>query len=253
MPRQRRRRAQRRSRRRSSPRRRGPRRVALAALVLAALVVAIEAARWPDVARLAGDAPTTTAFLERASERLAGEGRPAPSLRWVPRARISPALQHAVVASEDMNFFRHRGFDWGELRAAVTDTLEEGKRLRGASTITQQLAKNLWLSPSRNPWRKVRELLLTRELERKLGKHRILEIYLNVVEFGDGIYGAENAARHYWGISAAELTTRQAVELAAGLPAPRRWHPGSESARYAQRVRSLQERVERSDWIRGQL
>lgn len=141
----------------SSPRswwRRQRSRARLLALVscgVLALLFAIEALRWPDVASLVDTNPETTAFLERARDRLRREGRPEPQISWVPRAAIARDLQHAVVVSEDIGFFGHDGFDFAEIRIVVEETLSDRNRLRGASTLTQQLAKNLWLSPSRNP------------------------------------------------------------------------------------------------------
>ena len=222
---------------------------ALVVVGLLAALVLFELVRWPRVSALVDRNPESTAFLERARERLRDEGRPEPRIDWVPRSRISRHLQHAVVVSEDIGFFGHEGFDFAEIKIVVEETLSEGKRLRGASTLTQQLAKNLWLSPSRNPIRKLKEVILTRQLESELTKQRILEIYLNVVEMGDGIYGAETAARHYWGISAANLSRRQAAELAALLPSPRRWRPGSESRAYRTRVEIVLERMEQAQWV----
>ncbi len=166
----------------------------------------------------------------------------------MPYDSISADLKRAVVAGEDIEFFSHRGFSYPELKDALKDALGEG-RLRGASTITQQLAKNLWLSPSRNPLRKVREALLTRQLEKHLSKHRILELYLNVVEFGPGIYGAEAAALHYFGSSASQLTEEQAAQLAAGLPRPSRWHPGSDSPSYQRYVAEIQRRMHKAEFL----
>ena len=217
------------------------------------IVLVVEVLRWPDVASLAETNPQSTAFLERAAERLRREGRPTPEIAWVPRSAISRDLQQAVVVSEDIGFFSHDGFDFAEIKIVVEETLSEGKRLRGASTLTQQLAKNLWLSPSRNPLRKLKEVVLTRQLEASLSKQRILEIYLNVVEMGDGVYGAEAAARHYWGISATSLSPRQAAELAALLPSPRRWGPGSDSRAYRQRVEIVLERMAQAGWVLDQL
>ena len=138
--------------------------------------------------------------------------------------------------AEDIGFFDHRGFAVEEIKEAVRGAVEEGKALRGASTITQQLAKNLWLSPSRNPWRKVEEAILTWQLERHLEKRRIFELYLNVVELGPGVYGAEAAARRYFEKPAGALREAEAAELAASLPNPSAWHPGSESRAYRWRV-----------------
>lgn len=179
---------------------------------------------WPDVAALTESNPANTAFIE--TYRRNGDSTSALRWQWVDGRRISRNLWKAVVVAEDVEFFTHGGFSGSELRAAIRQAWEERRAPRGASTITQQLAKNLWLSPSRNPWRKVKEAILTAQLERHVSKHRILELYLNVVEFGPGVYGAEAAARHYFGKPAAELTGREAALLAAGLPRPRSWHPG---------------------------
>ncbi len=125
--------------------------------------------------------------------------------RWVPYSRISSNLTRAVLVAEDGTFWRHDGVDYDQLRDAVEVSVERMEFVRGASTITQQLAKNLYLSPSKNPIRKLRELIIARRLEAELSKQRILELYLNVIEWGDGIYGAEAAARQYFRTSAAQL------------------------------------------------
>lgn len=144
---------------------------------------------------------------------------------WVPLSRISPHLRHAVVAAEDASFFTHEGFDWEGIRDAARYNLEAGEMKRGGSTITQQLAKNLYLSSERSLLRKAREALITRSLERHLTKKRILELYLNVAEWGKGIYGAEAAARHHFGKPSQDLTADEAAWLAAMLPSPRRYDP----------------------------
>ena len=143
----------------------------------------------------------------------------------MPLARMSPHLQRAVLVAEDASFYRHQGFDWEGLKEAVTRNWEKGALRRGGSTITQQLAKNLYLSSEKSLLRKAHEALLARELERRLTKKRILELYLNVVEWGEGIYGAEAAARHHFGTSAGDLTPDEAALLAAMLPSPRRYDP----------------------------
>ena len=204
---------------------------------IAALVVILwlvwEAATWPDVRALASRPPATTAFIERYKKREREAGRtPRVEWRWVPTAAVSTHLKRAVVVAEDIEFFRHRGFSPEAIRGAMTEALEERRMPRGASTITQQLAKNLWLSPSRSPLRKAREALLTWQLERALSKRRILECYVNVVEFGPGVYGAEAASRRYFGKPAAELNQDEAALLAASLPRPREWHPGVASKAY---------------------
>ena len=155
-----------------------------------------------------------------------------------------------MLVGEDIGFFSHHGFEHREIRSSLEEAWEERRLPRGASTITQQLAKNLWLSPSRNPLRKVKEAALTWQLERQLSKRRILELYLNVVELGPGIYGAEAAARHYFGKSARSLSTHEAAQLAASLPNPRNWHPGSKSRGYKWRVRMIERRMGKAGWLR---
>ncbi len=198
---------------------------------------------WPDVGLLAHQNPDTTAFIEKSQER---EGQSAVRWEQVPGEAISGQLRVAVLVSEDIGFFDHRGFARDEIEAALRDTIEQHKPLRGASTITQQLAKNLWLSPSRNPLRKLREALLTMDLERKLSKERILDLYLNVAEFGPGIFGADAASRHYFGKPAADLTRSEAAGLAAGLSRPSRWHPGCGSSSYQRHVRTIMRRMEQA-------
>lgn len=208
--------------------------------------LAWQAVTWPDVTALAARPPASTAFIDRyrALEREAGRaGRV--QWTWVPYGRMSASLKRAVVVAEDASFFSHRGFATAEIREAIDRAVKEFGLPRGASTITQQLAKNLWLSPSRNPLRKAKEALLTWQLERALSKRRILELYLNVVEFGPGVYGAEAASRRYFGKPAAELTDEEASELAAGLPRPSIWHPGVRTPAYRRYVDDIRRRMER--------
>ncbi|PYN18861.1 MAG: hypothetical protein DMD76_28360 [Candidatus Rokuibacteriota bacterium] len=194
--------------------------------------LAWEAATWPDVKALATRAPATTAFIERYKEReRAADRTPRVEWRWVPYGTISLHLKRAVLVAEDIGFFHHHGFAPGNMRVAMTEALEERKIPRGASTITQQLAKNLWLTPSRSPLRKAREGVLTWQLERALSKRRILELYLNVVEFGPGVYGAEAASRRYFGKPAAELDEDEATQLAASpSAASTAWSPSASSS-----------------------
>lgn len=203
-------------------------------------------ATWPDVAALARSHPETTAFIERYRDR---HGRHAVQWKWVPWSRISPHAKRAVLVGEDINFFTHSGFDVHEVRQALADAWRERRAPRGASTLTQQLAKNLYLSPAYDPVRKLREAALTVQMEKHLSKRRILEMYLNVAEFGPGIYGIEAGARHYFGKSAADLEPREAAELAAGLPRPSRWHPGSSSPSYQRRVESLLRRMQKARFL----
>ncbi|MEN8164807.1 MAG: monofunctional biosynthetic peptidoglycan transglycosylase [Acidobacteriota bacterium] len=197
----------------------------------------------PDVAALAAENPASTAFIDAARER--GENV---EWRWTPYTKISLELKKAVVTAEDLSFFSHQGFDTHELKIALHEALR-GQRVRGASTITQQLAKNLWLSPSRSPFRKLRELFLTRRLEKHLSKRRILELYLNVAQFGTETYGAEAAAQRYFGVTAADLDADRAAALAAALSRPSSWHPGVTSRSYSRAVARVRARAEKYDWL----
>ena len=167
-------------------------------MLLALLVwIGVEWLRWPSVAAIQNSTPDTTAFLDRYRARRDQEPDLLP-LHWEWTDAVSPFLARAAVAAEDLEFFSHAGFSTHEIRTAIREAITEGKVPRGASTITQQLAKNLWLSPSRNPSRKLKEALLTVQLEKHLTKDRILHLYMNVVEFGTGIFGAEAASRYYF-------------------------------------------------------
>jgi len=181
---------------------------------------------FPDVKSLAVTNPPTTALIEaRLAEARAQDPDAEPARVWAPLAEIAPALQHAVIVSEDASFYFHEGFDWEGIREAALRNVESGKLARGGSTITQQLAKNLYLSSDKTLLRKANEALITYALERYLTKKRILELYLNVVEWGKGVYGAEAAARHHFGKHAADLSDEEAALLAAVLPAPRAYDP----------------------------
>jgi monofunctional biosynthetic peptidoglycan transglycosylase len=230
------------------------RRLALFAVALPLVVAAWQWATWPDVDRLEREDPQSTAFLDAwsAKERRAGRSGRA-DRRPVPWSRISDELKLAVVVAEDVDFFSHDGFAREEMRKAMEKALAERELPRGASTLTQQLAKNLWLSPSRNPWRKLKEALLTRQLESTLSKRRILELYLNVAEFGPGVWGAEAAARRYFGKPAAALDFREAAELAAGLPRPASWHPGVTTSGYRRAVGIVGVRMAAAGWLRREI
>jgi monofunctional biosynthetic peptidoglycan transglycosylase len=233
------------------------RRLIVVLLVAAGIWVAWEAVTWPDVRDLVRHDPATTAFIEEYRLGVLGRlGLAAPrpvQHKWVPYGRISSNLKVAILIGEDADFFAHHGFDSGEMEDALREAWEEKRLPRGASTLSQQLAKNLWLSRSRNPLRKVKEAALTRELEKDLTKRRIFEIYLNVVEFGDGIYGAEAASRHYFAKSAAGLSQNEAAQLSASLPYPHGWHPGSRSRGYLWRVRMIARRMGKARWLWGEV
>ncbi|WP_294348084.1 monofunctional biosynthetic peptidoglycan transglycosylase [Prosthecochloris sp.] len=184
----------------------------------------------PDVNELQENNPETTAFMQYRQRQWENEGNEKSiSKDWVPLTRISRYVQEAVLISEDDKFWEHDGFDYEAIEFAIGKNIEKRRFAFGASTITQQLAKNLYLSPSRNPVRKIKEAILTWRLERSLPKKRILEIYLNVVEWGDGIFGIEKAALYYYGKSARSLTARQAASLAAVLPNPQKFRPDGAS------------------------
>ena len=190
----------------------------------------------PDVRPLATTNPTTTAFMELRAREAAREGRQLRQVqRWLPYTRISPHLARAVLVAEDSGFWDHEGVDVEQIRASFEVNLERGRAVRGASTITQQLAKNLYLSPSRNPIRKLKELIIARRLEAALPKARILELYLNVIEWGDGIWGAEAAAQRYFGTSASAIGPTEAALLAGAIINPRLLNPARPNARLLRR------------------
>jgi monofunctional biosynthetic peptidoglycan transglycosylase len=182
---------------------------------LAALLLV--AARWVDP-------PTTAVHIERRLQALIGQAPYRKRYKFIPLSQISPNLQHAVIAAEDGRFYQHHGFDWQQIEIAAGEDFEGG-RTRGASTITQQLVKNLFFGTGRSILRKGAEATLVPVAEFVLGKERILEIYLNVVEWGPGIYGADAACRYYDGSAARTIDREQAARLAAILPAPLRRRP----------------------------
>jgi len=216
---------------------------------LAAAAVAFAAGAYlylslPDVRPLRKENPKTTAFMElRAREAEKAGKKPRKLQQWVAYERISPSLKRAVIVSEDAAFFSHEGVDYDELEKSFEDSWKTGKRMRGGSTITQQLAKNLYLSPSRNPVRKIEELLIARRLEVELSKRRILELYLNVIEWGDGIWGAEAAARAYFQKPASALDADESALLAASIINPRRYSPARPSKFLLRRQELIRQRM----------
>lgn len=198
----------------------------------------------PDVRWLADTNPTTTAFMELRVREAADAGRKFQIRhRWVPYNQISANLRRAVIVTEDAAFYDHDGIDLTELKASLEKNWEEGQFLRGGSTITQQLAKNLYLSPSRNPMRKVKELLIARRLEAALSKRRIFEIYLNMIEWGDGIFGCEAASRAYFGGPCASLSMEQAALLAGAIINPREHSPAKPTRRLLRRQQIILRRM----------
>ena len=188
--------------------------------------------------------PRETAFMAQRMDE--GKARN-PALRfrytWVPYTKISPQLKRAMIAAEDSKFVEHSGFDWDGIQSALDKNERRGRVVAGGSTITQQLAKNLFLSPEKSYVRKGEEAVVTVLLEAMLSKQRILELYLNVIEWGNGVFGAEAAAQRYFGIPAAQLSAEQAARLAAMAPAPRRFERNPESAYLASRVATILARM----------
>ena len=198
----------------------------------------------PDVRPLKSSNPTTTAFMDLRDREARAKGQtPRRVQRWVSDARISPALKRAVLVAEDDAFWRHEGIDFEQLQESIEADWSRGRFVRGGSTITQQLAKNLYLSPSKNPLRKLRELIIARRLEAELTKTRILELYLNVIEWGDGVYGVESAARVYFQKSAAELGPSEAALLAGAIVNPRLLNPARPTKRLIRRQQLILRRM----------
>jgi len=182
---------------------------------------------YPDLSKLKKTNPKKTAMMEYREAEWNEEGKKYRIIqKWVPLRAISPYLVKAVLIGEDDKFWQHEGFDYEAMQKAIEKDIKEKRIKLGGSTISQQLVKNLYLSPSRNPVRKLREAIITWRMEKVLPKKRILELYLNVAEWGDkGIFGAEAAARHYYGKPASALTAEEAARLAAVLPNPRKFNP----------------------------
>lgn len=211
---------------------------------LLTVVVVYQAYLFMSVAWLASNNPATTAFMTAEKDRLAQQ-KPVKPIRqaWVPYGAISPNLKRAVLSAEDSGFTEHDGVEWDAIEKAALENLKKGKIKRGGSTITMQLAKNLFLSADRSLIRKGQELIITFMIEAALDKRRILEIYLNVAEWGEGVFGIEAAARHYYGVSARELSVEQSAWLASILPAPKRFDKNRGSAFVRNKAEVIQARM----------
>ncbi|HET6514319.1 MAG TPA: monofunctional biosynthetic peptidoglycan transglycosylase [Thermodesulfovibrionales bacterium] len=180
----------------------------------------------PDISRMKKENPGKTSFMEYRERESRGKGKPYRITQvWVPLSKVSPYVVKAVLIAEDDKFWKHEGFDYEAIQKAMERDIKAKKFKLGGSTISQQLAKNLYLSPSKNPVRKIAEAIITWRMERALSKKRILELYLNVIEWGDGIFGIEAASRHYYGKSSSQLSPEEAARLAAVLPNPRKYNP----------------------------
>lgn len=222
----------------------------LAAIVTLAAADVLRYAVWPDVDDLVTAQPQTTALIEQRRGEAEDVGRTFRVRRtWVPLKRISPHLIRAVTIAEDDKFWGHEGFDVDGMEDALRRNLEKGRLAAGGSTITQQLAKNLYLGTERSLSRKLKEAILAIRLEEALSKRRILELYLNVVEWGDGIFGAEEAARAHFGVAAANLSPEQSARLAAVLPNPRKWSARNPPRHIRQKTAIILSRMERRGLI----
>lgn len=209
-------------------------------VLLALLGSVVLYAFFPDVSRLKKENLRKTSFMEYREKEWRTRGKKVRiQKQWVPLSRISPFLIKAVIIAEDDKFWRHEGFDMEGIQKALEKDIKEGKWKAGGSTISQQLAKNLYLTPSRNPVRKVKEAILTWRIEHALSKKRILELYLNVAEWGEGVFGAEAAAHHHFGKPAINLEPMEAARLAAVLPSPRRYAANGESRYVARRAQLI--------------
>jgi monofunctional glycosyltransferase len=221
-----------------------------AALLLAIAVPAIYLLNLPYVPALRTTNPSTTTVMELREKQAREAGHPIRTkYHWRNLKAISPNLVHAVLLSEDDVFYEHHGFDIEQIRAAIKLDWEKRRYAYGGSTITQQLARSLYLSPRKNMLRKAKEALITFLLERYLSKDRIMELYLNVVEWGPGVYGAEAAAQTYFQKPAVDLTPDEAVALASILPSPRKWSPTSERSFMARRRTRLYARMRQAGFI----
>ncbi|MBN2543888.1 monofunctional biosynthetic peptidoglycan transglycosylase [bacterium] len=208
--------------------------IVIGGFILAMVIkVALTVILLPDLDWYVDNDPTSTAMM-----RFNGDGDTT-HIDWVPLSEISPNLVRAVLLSEDVTFFKHKGVDWDEFKASVKQNLKRKEFYRGGSTITMQVARNLFLSPGKNPLRKVEEMIIARKLERHLTKRRILEIYLNIAEWGHGIYGIESAAEYHFSVPARQLTVEQSCALAAILPSPRKWSPKEPSDYVQSRILRL--------------
>lgn len=216
--------------------------VLVAAIVLYNLWILAHVVYWRN------HNPAASAFMNEQLAKLQ-EDDPNAELRqkWVPYAQISPNLKRALIAAEDAKFADHEGFDWDGIEAAFEKNLKQGHIVAGGSTISQQLAKNLFLSSKKTPWRKLEEAVITVMLENVLDKRRIFEIYLNVIEWGNGVFGAEAAARYYFHTSAARLSAGQAAKLAAMVPNPRYYDEHRGAPGLARKTRIIQRRMQYAD------
>ncbi len=205
-------------------------RLVLIIFAVSAFLIAAYLIFTPDVSRLKKKNPKKTELMQYRQDEFKKRGKKYRITQiWVPLSSVSPYLIKAVLIGEDDKFWSHEGFDYESIKKAVEKDIKAGKFKFGGSTISQQLVKNLYLSPSKSPVRKLREAIITWRMEKVLSKRRILELYLNIAEWGEGIFGIEAASRHYYGKSASELNPEESARLVAVLPNPRKYNPLSDS------------------------
>jgi monofunctional biosynthetic peptidoglycan transglycosylase len=203
------------------------------------VIVELATIPWFSIARLKNTNPGPTALMQQRMEEAREQGKTLRiTHRWIPLSKIPRHVIDAVIVAEDGTFYSHSGIDWFEVQESIERDIQEHRAVRGGSTITQQLAKNLYLSTSKDPIRKLKELMIALLLEHELSKNRILELYLNVIEWGRGIFGIEAASQAYFGKSASDLTLDEAVRLAAVIPSPLRHRPDADS-RYVVRRKGI--------------
>jgi monofunctional glycosyltransferase len=208
-------------------------------VLFALLLIELATIPWFGIAALKNGNPGPTALMKQRMDEAREEGNPLKiTQRWIPLSKLPRHVVDAVIVAEDGTFFTHSGIDWFEVQESIEKNVKERRAARGASTITQQLAKNLYLSTSKDPVRKFKELIITLLLERELGKNRILELYLNVIEWGRGVFGIEAASQLYFGKSASALTLDETLRLVAVIPSPLRHRPDSDS-RYVTRRKDI--------------
>jgi monofunctional glycosyltransferase len=213
--------------------------ILISVALLAAIACVAYYMIYPDVSKLKRENPKKTSFMEYREEEWKQKGRKLKiQKKWVPFGQISPYLVKAVIIAEDDKFWGHKGFDLDAIQKAIEKDIEKGSFKLGGSTISQQLVKNLYLTPSKNLLRKAKETIITWRIERNLSKRRILELYLNLIEWGEGIFGIEVASEHYYGKPAMGLTPQEAARLAAVLPNPRRFSPVG-SSKYVEKKANI--------------
>jgi monofunctional biosynthetic peptidoglycan transglycosylase len=201
------------------------------------------------IERLKKSNPSVTALMEQRKENAESNGKKyIVRQQWVPLSQMSDQIKKAVIVAEDGMFYEHEGIDWYEVKQSLKKDLQKGRFVRGASTITQQVAKNLFLSTSKDPIRKIKEIIIAKSLEDKLTKRRILEIYLNIIEWGNGIFGVEAASRAYFGKHASELTRDEAARLAAVIPNPLRYQPNQDNRFVRYRKNVILARMDARGW-----